>query len=173
MKKWIIRDAELLVNPNNKREAVRGLLLTEDRSQMLLLYYKKHHFYTLPGGGLEPDEDAVTAFWREVKEETGFDCDCLQELGIIEEHRTFVSTVQINHIYFAQVSSKQSAKQLDEKENLDGLELEILPVFEAYQKVFEQATSTEQQRFLSQRDKIVLQEGLKIIGQSGLLLEER
>jgi len=40
--------------------------------------------WTLPKGGLEEGEDLEEAAVREVREETGFDCDIVGELGVID-----------------------------------------------------------------------------------------
>ncbi|WP_205745569.1 NUDIX hydrolase [Egibacter rhizosphaerae] len=40
--------------------------------------------WTLPKGGLEPDEDHETAALREVAEETGIECRIEEKLGVID-----------------------------------------------------------------------------------------
>ena len=59
-----------------RRQAVRALILSEtDRSVLLLKMQRPDrpgHFWLLPGGGIKPDEDSLSALRREVWEETGF-----------------------------------------------------------------------------------------------------
>lgn len=172
MKKWMIRDGEILLPWNDERETVRGILMTSEKDQILLMHYQKYNFYTLPGGGIENGESPQAAFIREVKEETGFNCDISSYLGIIEEHRAFIKTRQITHAYLGQISGMQGTVNLDETEVRDGVEVQIYPIFEAYHKIFYQPISTIQQKFLSQRDRIILQEGLKLFGKTDLTLTE-
>ena len=58
-----------------RRQAVRALILSETDQRVLLLRMQRPdrpgHFWLLPGGGIKPDEDRVSALRREVWEETG------------------------------------------------------------------------------------------------------
>ena len=59
-----------------RRQAVRALILSETDQSVLLLRMQRPdrpgHFWLLPGGGIKPDEDRLSALRREVWEETGF-----------------------------------------------------------------------------------------------------
>ena len=59
-----------------RRQAVRALILSEIDQRVLLLRMQRPdrpgHFWLLPGGGIKPDEDRLSALRREVWEETGF-----------------------------------------------------------------------------------------------------
>ena len=59
-----------------RRQAVRALILSETEQSVLLLRMQRPdrpgHFWLLPGGGIKPDEDRLSALRREVWEETGF-----------------------------------------------------------------------------------------------------
>ena len=59
-----------------RRHAVRALILSETDQSVLLLRMQRPDrsgdFWLLPGGGVKPDEDHLSALRREVWEETGF-----------------------------------------------------------------------------------------------------
>ena len=59
-----------------QRQAVRALILSAPDERVLLLRMQRPdrpgHFWLLPGGGIKPDEDRLSALRREVWEETGF-----------------------------------------------------------------------------------------------------
>lgn len=49
------------------------------------MYAGKFKLYSLHGGGVEAGEGVLTALRREIREETGYTCDEVQELGIVVE----------------------------------------------------------------------------------------
>lgn len=54
------------------RQAVRALLLTPASEVLLVRFeFPTRHVWALPGGGLDPGEDHLTALHRELAEETG------------------------------------------------------------------------------------------------------
>lgn len=52
-----------------ERHAARAIVLKGD--SILLLYTERYHDYSLPGGGIDEDEDEVEGLIRELQEETG------------------------------------------------------------------------------------------------------
>lgn len=52
-------------------QAIQGVVLSEDRSQVLLIKRQDIPVWVLPGGGLEPGESPEEGVVREVQEETG------------------------------------------------------------------------------------------------------
>ena len=65
-----------------------------------VIHSLKFGLYSLPGGGVEENEEILTALHREVMEETGCVCDQVEELGIVYENRACLDYTQINY-YFA------------------------------------------------------------------------
>lgn len=66
------------------RDAVVVVPVTDSGEVVLVEQYRPRHrtrFLECPAGGLEPDEDAVTAARRELREETGYTATDLQYLG--------------------------------------------------------------------------------------------
>lgn len=58
--------------PPRIRQAVRALMVTPDAYVLLVRFeFPEHTVWALPGGGLEPGEDHLTALRRELVEEVG------------------------------------------------------------------------------------------------------
>jgi len=69
-----------------KRLATRAIVLKGE--EILLIYTKRYNDYSLPGGGVDPDEDIKKGLLRELHEETGaVNVKILEEFGYYEEHR--------------------------------------------------------------------------------------
>ena len=68
------------------RKATRAVVL--NGSNILLLYTERYHDYSLPGGGIDENEDNISALIRELKEETGAqNVRNIKEYGLYEEYR--------------------------------------------------------------------------------------
>lgn len=68
------------------RNAARGIII--DQQDILLLYTKRYNDYSLPGGGVDTNEDLRTGLKRELEEETGAqNIKVIKEYGYIEELR--------------------------------------------------------------------------------------
>jgi 8-oxo-dGTP diphosphatase len=69
--------------------ATLGYVLSEDRRRVLLIHRNRRpddaHFgkYNGLGGKLDPGEDVVTGICREVREESGLECESLRMRGTI------------------------------------------------------------------------------------------
>lgn len=69
-----------------RRHAARGIVLRNEK--ILLLFTERYNDFSLPGGGIDQDEDITLALKRELEEETGArDIRVKQHYGIIEEYR--------------------------------------------------------------------------------------
>lgn len=107
------------------RPSARALI--EKDGQLLLIYSKKYDFYKCPGGGIEGDEDPVTALIREVKEETGYDVirESVKEFGYVS--RRHLSDIrdneifeQINYYYVCDIEDKEPSERSLEEYEVEG-----------------------------------------------------
>lgn len=69
-----------------RRHAARGIVLR--KAKILLLFTERYNDFSLPGGGIDKDEDPHVALTRELEEETGArDVQIKEHYGFIEEYR--------------------------------------------------------------------------------------
>jgi ADP-ribose pyrophosphatase YjhB (NUDIX family) len=57
-------------------------IVTDDRDRILLILRTDNNYWAIPGGGVKPGESVRDAAAREVKEETGIDCEVTGLVGI-------------------------------------------------------------------------------------------
>ncbi|MGH3908208.1 MAG: NUDIX hydrolase [Pseudonocardiaceae bacterium] len=60
-------------------------IVTDDRNAMLLILRTDNNYWSIPGGGIKPGESLGDAAAREVKEETGLDCEVTGLVGIYSD----------------------------------------------------------------------------------------
>ncbi|OFI46309.1 hypothetical protein BG262_04645 [Floricoccus penangensis] len=142
------------------RNASRGIVLN-DKNEILIEKFLKYNLYTLPGGGIENDEEPSKSFKREVLEEAGLSCEIIKQLPDVVELRHKQDYKQINHCFLAKLCNKNVQNQnLDIHEEEDGLQISWYPLFEGIKILLSQVPETEQQKFLTLRDKIILQQAI-------------
>lgn len=91
-------------------------ILKNTQGLYAVMYAEKFNFYSLVGGGIEPDENEIQALKREVMEETGCTCDTIEELGIIYENRYHADYTQISYYFLVTTSSEMQNPKLTESE---------------------------------------------------------
>ncbi len=60
-------------------------IVTDARDRILLILRTDNGYWSIPGGGLNPGESVTGATIREVKEETGIDCQVTGLVGIYSD----------------------------------------------------------------------------------------
>ncbi len=71
------------------KQAVYGILFTQDRKQILLVKRRDLPVWVLPGGGLDEGEDPKEGAIREVEEETGLKVEIVKQIA--EYHPVLVA----------------------------------------------------------------------------------
>jgi ADP-ribose pyrophosphatase YjhB (NUDIX family) len=64
-----------------------SVVVPDDQRRILLIRRTDNKYWSIPGGGMEPGESIREAAGREVKEETGIDCDITGLVGIYSNPR--------------------------------------------------------------------------------------
>ena len=113
------------------RPSVRGVIITE--GTIAMVYSKKHDYYKFPGGGIEKNEDKLSALKRELLEETGLTLieDSVKELGSvlrIQKSRFAENEIfeQENYYYLCDVHDNITDQELDKYELDEGFALEYV-----------------------------------------------
>jgi ADP-ribose pyrophosphatase YjhB (NUDIX family) len=60
-------------------------IVTDDQGRILLILRTDNNYWSIPGGGVMPGESVKEAAAREVKEETGIDCEVTGLVGIYSD----------------------------------------------------------------------------------------
>lgn len=117
------------------RLSSRGIAMHGD--DILLLYTKRYDDYSLPGGGLELEEDKVKGMIREVQEETGAqNISNIQSFGIYEEYRPWHKPdydIQhmISYCYTCDINKELSKAELESHEISNGMSALWINIHEA------------------------------------------
>jgi ADP-ribose pyrophosphatase YjhB (NUDIX family) len=64
-----------------------SVVVPDDQGHILLIRRTDNKYWSIPGGGMEPGESVREAAEREVKEETGMDCEITGLVGIYSNPR--------------------------------------------------------------------------------------
>jgi 8-oxo-dGTP pyrophosphatase MutT (NUDIX family) len=103
------------------REASRGVVIASDGS-IYLLHVTRHNYHKLPGGGLDPGEDAAKAFARECMEEIGCQVEVTHDLGRVTEYRHEFNQRQVSYCFLAQQVGEPVEPKFEEDEIAAGFE---------------------------------------------------
>lgn len=93
-------------NDINYRKAVRGIILN-DKDEVALIHivgsdtFGDRDHYELPGGGIEENEEYITALKREIKEEIGYEIKNELEVGIIEIEYNLINRIDAQYYFLA------------------------------------------------------------------------
>ena len=140
------------------REAVRAVVV-DAIGNIALLRVGKYGHYKLPGGGIEPNEDHMTALKRECKEEIGCDIEVMGEVGEIIEYRKSFSLKQISFCYAAKVIGEKGMPQFTDEERMNEFELEWIPSYEVVDDISQTKTDDmEGNLYIVPRDTAFLRE---------------
>ena len=144
--------------PIVSRYASRGVLMNH-KNEVAMIYMSQNGFNKLAGGGIEANETKEIAFMREIKEETGYACEIIQELGYIEEHKNRTNFCQYSYCFLAKVIGEMNDKMLTDNEKLLGFELEWMNIDEAIKRMRQALKACEdyKMKFMILRDQIILE----------------
>jgi len=145
-----LQDVELPNGKQSKREiikhpgAVAIIAVTDENKVVMVEQYRKaleRTIVEIPAGKLEKGENPEYCARRELEEETGYECSCLELVTSFYTSPGFAD--EIVHVYFAKgLTKKEDAAGLDEDEfvNLEELTLEEAKSYITEQKIFDAKT---------------------------------
>jgi len=138
------------------RKAVRAILIN-DTGQIALLYIGKFDLYTIPGGGVEGDENLEEALKREILEETGYKCEITNELGYIRESRAAHDFTQVSFYYMAKIIGERGLPQMSQDEIEQQIQVQWHTPLKALDIIVNEKPQTYQQKYIQCRDKTILE----------------
>lgn len=106
-------------------------------ANILLLYTERYEDYSLPGGGLDKDEDYVNGMIRELVEETGAkDITDIKPFGVYEEYRPwhkpeFDIQHMISYCYTCSVNEILGVSKMESYEIKNGMYAKWVNIFDA------------------------------------------
>lgn len=157
---------------HSKRDSARGIIVFRDDQTELfreddkiaLVYAKKEGYYKFPGGGIESNENKISALIREVSEEVGLEVlpNSVREFGVVprlQKSDKFEKTIfdQESFYYFCKVHEKSHKQNLDAYELEAGYELRIVTIKDAIKKNKLFKTNNRFDSIMIERDTKVLQ----------------
>lgn len=119
------------------RIGVRAIIRKNDK--LILVESSKYHDVKFPGGGVEDDEDFITALKREIQEETGYQVihSSIKEFAFIKERRDVEepnAVLEMTNYYYLCEVENQGAKCLQDYEEEYGYDVVELSLEEAIKK---------------------------------------
>lgn len=115
--------------PYAKRWTVRALAYNEEGKLCFLRikgsdsFGKRNHLETV-GGGVENDESLEEALYREIKEEIGYECEIMEELGVIVDHYNLINRENISTYFIVNLTNYLGGtdRSEEEQELISGVE---------------------------------------------------
>lgn len=107
------------------RKAARAIVIKEDK--ILLVYTQRYQDFSLPGGGIDENEDNLAGLKRELAEETGAQNPRnITEFGRYEEFRPWYKgkheiVHMISYCYHCQIDEQLLAPKLEDYEVKNGM----------------------------------------------------
>lgn len=133
------------------RKASRAVVFNEE-NKIAILNVSNDNYHKLPGGGIERDEDIITALRRELIEEVGVEVDVLDELGMIIEYRDNFKQLQISYCYLCKVVGEYQETSFTEEEKNNGFILKWVSLNEAISILENDNPEKYMGKFIRERD---------------------
>jgi len=142
------------------RLATRAIVLQGE--DILLMYTKRYEDYSLPGGGLDEDEDQVEGMIRELREETGAqNITNISPFGIYEEYRPwykidFDIQHMISYCYTCKIDRVLGVSSLETYEIKNGMEAKWINIHKAIEHNLQTIASSEKKGMSIERETYLL-----------------
>lgn len=136
--------------------------ITVQGNNILLLYTERYEDYSLPGGGLDLDEDKQEGMMRELSEETGAkDIRNIKAFGVYEEYRPWHKPdydVQhmISYCYTCDISKELGASKMEDYETKNGMKAVWINIHEAIKHNKETMATSDKKGMSIERETFLL-----------------
>ena len=130
---------------------------------ILLMYTERYEDYSLPGGGLDDDEDKVEGMRRELKEETGaLGINNIKLFGVYEEYRPwrkpdFDIQHMISYCYTCDIDKELGASSLESYEINNGMRALWVDIDEAIKHNKHTMANSEKKGMSIERETFLLE----------------
>ncbi len=138
------------------RKTARAILKNSE-GLYAVMYAEKFGLYSLPGGGVEDGEDVLAALHREIYEETGCTCDCVEELGYVYENRAHQDFTSKSHYYIVTCTHKAGDIHLTKNEIANKTSVQWHTLDDMIRLICEPEHTTTQRMYIQARDKAALE----------------
>ena len=129
-------------------------------------YFGRATLIETAGGGVEPDEDLLTAIQRELKEELGVSVEVICKIGVVSDYYNLIHRHNINNYFLCKVKSF-GEKNLTEDE-LNSFHLSTLRLsFDEAVREYENRKNTPLGTLIANRELPVLYRAKEIIDEIG------
>ena len=136
--------------------------ITIQGHNILLLYTERYEDYSLPGGGLDLDEDKIEGMMRELSEETGAqNIKNIKPFGAYEEYRPWHKPdydVQrmISYCYTCDVNRELGASKMEHYETKNGMKAIWINIHEAIKHNTKTMTTSDKKGMSIERETFLL-----------------
>lgn len=155
-------DLKTLENKSVFTRLATRAIATHDHS-ILLLYTERYEDYSLPGGGLDDDEDMVEGMIRELSEETGAkNIKNIQPFGAYEEYRPWYKPdydVQhmISYCYTCEINKELGTSKMESYEIKNGMRAIWVDIHEAIKHNKRTIATSERKGMSIERETFLLE----------------
>ena len=143
------------------RLATRSIAL--QGNLILLMYTERYEDYSLPGGGLDLNEDKVAGMVRELREETGaMGIKNIQPFGIYEEYRPWYKPdhdIQhmVSYCYTCEIDEQLGESSLEAYEIKNGMKAMWVDIHEAIEHNKKTMANSEKKGMSIERETFLLE----------------
>ncbi len=143
------------------RNAARAIVLKGE--MILMLYTARYHDYTLPGGGVDENENLLEGLIRELQEETGAqNIRDIEDFGLYEEFRPWARDgYAIMHMksycYVCNIDAQLGATKYEDYELKNGMKPVWLNIFDAIQHNQQTMLNSDKKGLSIERETFLLQ----------------
>ena len=144
------------------RLSTRAISIQEEN--ILLLYTERYQDYSLPGGGLNSDEDKIEGMIRELSEETGAkEIRNIKAFGAYEEYRPWYKTdfdIQhmISYCYTCEINQQLGASNMESHEIKNGMKAQWINIHEAIKHNYNTMAQSAKKGMSIERETFLLEQ---------------